>query len=667
MRLSIILPAHNEEARIGRMLDAYLPFFAARYGSDVELIVVVNGSTDRTEDVVAGYARRYPILRQIVEPRPVGKGGALILGFEAAAGDLIGYVDSDGATPPEAFQDLVDRLGDASGIIASRWCRGAEVSPRQPLVRRITSRVFNLMTRVLFGLRLTDTQCGAKLLRRKPLLDVLPRLGITRWAFDVDLLFQLKRAGYAVTETPTVWHDVEGSKVQVGRTSMEMTLALARLRLLYSPLRWVVSLYDRFVVPWVHPEGLERDHLLRHSLVLLAGTQLGAICNLAFQVIMVRMLSVGDYGVLAAMLGIAAILGMPLGALSGAVTHFTAHFMADKQADKVKAMLLGLCRDLLAPSLLLLALTALGYPWLATFFRLDTPVPLFLTVVAMMLGIYSALATGVLMGWQAFGWVAVLSNSWGVLRLLFGVLFVAAGGAVAGALTGQLVGALLGTVLSFAVCGRLLTRGWPRGERPVGMYAYMGRYMAAFAGLAVLSNADMVLVKHYFDPEQAGAFAKAAMAARIIFFLPQPIAAAMFPKVTSAGEASYASWRTLSKALVLVGLMVVGIGLFCTVFPVWVLQILAGTRDPALVPVLRGMIWALAPVTLVTVLLNYELAQRRFIVTVPLVACAAAYVAGVARWHATVLEVVGVLGAVGTVSLVLVLACLPWREMRKKS
>jgi glycosyltransferase involved in cell wall biosynthesis len=165
MRLSIIVPAHNEEARIGRMLDTYLPYFSDRYGSAVELIVVVNGTTDRTEAIVAGYAARFPLLRVLVEPGRVGKGGALMLGFRAARGDWVGFVDADGATPPEAFDALVTHIGDAGAIIASRWCRGARVSPRQPLARRLASRCFNLATRLLFDLPITDTQCGAKLMR----------------------------------------------------------------------------------------------------------------------------------------------------------------------------------------------------------------------------------------------------------------------------------------------------------------------------------------------------------------------------------------------------------------------------------------------------------------------------------------------------------------------
>jgi len=252
MKLSIIIPAHNEENRIGRMLDAYLPYFSEAMGDQVEFFVVINGSSDGTDRIVKQYEEKYSCLRHLIEPRPVGKGGALMMAFEKEKGDLVGFADADGATPPSAFKDLIDSLGDADCIIASRWCRGAQVSPPQPLLRRIASRTFNLITRVLFGLPLTDTQCGAKLMRREAIQKVLPHIGITQWAFDVDMLFQLKRAGCVIREIPTVWQDVEGSKVRVAHTSMQMFFALGRLRLMHSPFRFIVTLYDMTLGPTIH-------------------------------------------------------------------------------------------------------------------------------------------------------------------------------------------------------------------------------------------------------------------------------------------------------------------------------------------------------------------------------------------------------------------------------
>ena len=251
MKLSIIIPAYNEEDRLGPSLAQYAAFYEQRREA-VEILVVVNGSSDRTEDVARAFAAAHPIVRVLVEPRKVGKGGAILIGFRAAAGEAVGFTDADASTPPDAFQDLADHLGDAGAIIATRWHPESKVWPRQTLRRRIASRLFNGVVELLFGMGLRDTQCGAKIMRREAIHRVLPHIGVTRWAFDVDLLFQLHRAGYRVLERPTTWHDAGGSRLRLGRASLEMFVALIRLRILYSPLRGLVALYDRTIGRLVH-------------------------------------------------------------------------------------------------------------------------------------------------------------------------------------------------------------------------------------------------------------------------------------------------------------------------------------------------------------------------------------------------------------------------------
>ncbi len=252
MRLSIVIPAYNEEARLGAMLTEYTRYFIEAYGDDVELIVVVNGSRDHTEDVAESFVRDHAQVRIIVEPSAIGKGGAIMMGAAVAQGDWIGFVDADGATPPAAFNELMQHRDEGDAIIASRWLPGSVVNPRQPLKRRIASRIFNRLVRLLFKVTITDTQCGAKLIRGDAMKHVLPKLGLTRWAFDVDLLFQLRRAGYRISERPTEWHDVAGSQLKVGRASLEMLLAITRLRMLHSPLHWVVTTYDYTLGRLIH-------------------------------------------------------------------------------------------------------------------------------------------------------------------------------------------------------------------------------------------------------------------------------------------------------------------------------------------------------------------------------------------------------------------------------
>lgn len=662
MRLTLIIPAHNEESRIGRMLDAYLPFLAARYGGDVEVVVVVNGSSDDTAGVVAGYAARFTQLRCIVEPRAVGKGGALIIGFREARGDLVGFVDADGSTPPAAFQDLVDRIDGAEVAVASRWCRGATVSPPQPLARRIASRVFNLLTRLLFGLKLTDTQCGAKLMKREALTPVLDTLGITRWAFDVDLLFQLRRAGRTIVEVPTTWHDVAGSKIQIVAVSAEMLAAIIRLRLLYSPLRWLVGAYDALLGPVMHSTGRERDHLVGHSLILLACAQVANVANLLFQAAMMRMLDEPQYGTLAAMLGLFAALTIPLGALPWAVAHFTAGFLKDGDFGRAGGLTTAVTRDLALGGAIACLPLVVFQAALAGYFRVDSAVPLLLTALAVGLNAVGSTYVGALQGAQAFGWVAGIGAAASFLRLGLAVALVAATGTAVGALVGHATSMLALAFVGIVGFGQVLGRSVAAAQRPPGFYRYCLRYVIAYAGYAILMNADLVLAKHFFSAEEAGRYAVVAMVGRIILFLPQPIVMAMFPKVVSRGDVSQADWRTLTKALVLACLLIGGAAGLCSLFAETVLTGLSGSRSADLVPLVRLMVWGLCPLSLTFFIMNFELAQRRFAVAIPLLLVAAGYLACLARWHATMQQVVTLLAIAGSIAFVASVACLPWRS-----
>ena len=240
MKLSIIIPAYNEEKRIGVTLKEYVEFFNDKLGKDYEIFVILNGCRDDTLGVVKGFNVKFVDIKEAI-----GKGGALIEGFKQVNGDFIGYVDADNATPPRAFYDLYENIKDKDGIIASRWIKGAKIGSKQPISRRLASRGFNILVRSLFGIGLRDTQCGAKLFRKEAVKKVVNKLGITRWGFDIDLLYLMKREGFNVTEIPTEWNEPGDSHLNVKKTSYEMFLSVIRLRLIYSNFKFIVKIYDK--------------------------------------------------------------------------------------------------------------------------------------------------------------------------------------------------------------------------------------------------------------------------------------------------------------------------------------------------------------------------------------------------------------------------------------
>jgi glycosyltransferase involved in cell wall biosynthesis len=206
MRLSIVIPAHNEEERLEPTLAAYW----GEFSRDSEILVVVNGSRDRTADIARAFAKNHQGVTVLEIPEPVGKGGAVKSGFTQSRGDSVGFVDADLATSPTEFRRIIEAGESGDGAIGSRWAKGARVIGRSAL-RSFVSRSLALIVRTLFGLPFTDTQCGAKVFRHRYLAGYLANSQVNDMAFDVELLLLLTRAGARIVEVPTVWVAQPGS------------------------------------------------------------------------------------------------------------------------------------------------------------------------------------------------------------------------------------------------------------------------------------------------------------------------------------------------------------------------------------------------------------------------------------------------------------------------
>jgi glycosyltransferase involved in cell wall biosynthesis len=249
----LLIPAYNEEHRIEPVLRDYVRYFAHGYPGKFQIIVVLNGCRDNTLGVVQRVAAEHPAISALNFPDPIGKGGALIEGLKLAPlADVIGYVDADGATPPRAFHDLINHIGpEVDCAIGSRWLPGAVLHIEQSSRRQFASRVFHSIVQGLFWMNIRDTQCGAKVMKRETVEKIHPFLRIADMAFDINLLYALKHAGFRILEVPTEWTDKIGTKVTLFRTSLVMFLSVIRVRLVYSPFyQWLRPL--RPLEGWIY-------------------------------------------------------------------------------------------------------------------------------------------------------------------------------------------------------------------------------------------------------------------------------------------------------------------------------------------------------------------------------------------------------------------------------
>jgi dolichyl-phosphate beta-glucosyltransferase len=206
--ISIVIPAYNEEERLGPTLDRVLDF-AEQSGWNAEVLVVNDGSQDRTADIVRDYAQKTGIVRLLDNPGNRGKGYSVRNGVLHATGDIVLFTDADMSSPIEEAPKLLSALMEGADIaIGSRWARSELQTRRQSLMRQFLGRVFNLLLRALLRLNFKDTQCGFKAFRREAAQTVFPLQHIERWGFDPEILFLAHKLGYCIAEVPVRWgHD----------------------------------------------------------------------------------------------------------------------------------------------------------------------------------------------------------------------------------------------------------------------------------------------------------------------------------------------------------------------------------------------------------------------------------------------------------------------------
>ena len=208
--ISVVLPAKDEEHRIAATLERLVA--AAPATGITEIIVVDDGSTDRTAAIVREFVQHpTPLVRLVQHERNRGKSASLRTGMQAAQGDLIALFDADLSVGPEHLADAVALIEGGADVVTGKR-RQRET---QPFVRQAGSRLFGLMQRTLVGLPFLDTQCPFKVLRREVVEQVIPHLFVDRWNFDVEFLVVAQKLGFVIRELLVEWVHVDGSTIRL--------------------------------------------------------------------------------------------------------------------------------------------------------------------------------------------------------------------------------------------------------------------------------------------------------------------------------------------------------------------------------------------------------------------------------------------------------------------
>ncbi len=240
MRVSIIIPAFNEAARLPMTLAATAEYFRMR-SDPFEILVVDDGSKDATASVVSEYAKKHPdvSLQCLSYGGNRGKGFAVRYGMMRAGGDLRLFCDADLATPAEEYEVVLASMEQAGAEIGigSRPLRNSHLLVHQPWYREWLGRGFNKAVRLLAVSGIADTQCGFKLFTAQAASDVFSRCRLDGFAFDSEALYIARRLGYEIAEVPIRWSHKDGSKVSMVRDGLKMLRDLSTIRWMHRALK----------------------------------------------------------------------------------------------------------------------------------------------------------------------------------------------------------------------------------------------------------------------------------------------------------------------------------------------------------------------------------------------------------------------------------------------
>src|SRR5262245_37234731 len=210
MQLSVVIPAYNEEKRLGRTFDTIIEYLK-RTGREWEIVVHDDGSRDETAALVNRYSSQHPSIRLSQVNVNHGKGYAVKHGMLAARGDWRLLMDADLSTPMEEFDKLWPWTQQGFPIvIGSRKIKGAQIEVRQPWLRQRMGLAYSYLSKWFLATPVLDFTCGFKLFRGDAAGDIFRRSLIERWGYDSEILFIAHRLGYKIKEVPVVWrHDAE--------------------------------------------------------------------------------------------------------------------------------------------------------------------------------------------------------------------------------------------------------------------------------------------------------------------------------------------------------------------------------------------------------------------------------------------------------------------------
>ena len=236
-KISIVIPAYNEENNLKKGVLDVVTAYLSKSSFDYEILIVDDGSTDKTVEIVKKYIQKEKKIK-LIQNSHGGKAMAVITGMQKAIGDIVLFTDTDQATPINQLEKFIPVFDNGFDIVigSRRGRKGA------PLVRKLAAWGFSVLRTLILGLPFKDTQCGFKAFSRKSIEKIVPIIknewgvihfkgGAVNAGFDVELLYLAKKYGFKIAEVPVEWNYVDTERVQVIKDAAAAIYDMFRIRI----------------------------------------------------------------------------------------------------------------------------------------------------------------------------------------------------------------------------------------------------------------------------------------------------------------------------------------------------------------------------------------------------------------------------------------------------
>lgn len=402
---------------------------------------------------------------------------------------------------------------------------------------------------------------------------------------------------------------------------------------------------------------LSSNKIIKEGTLLFISTMIGNIASYFFQFFMSRKLSIEDFGVFNSLMSLFIITAVPIGTLLTIIARYTSQFKAKGEYEKIHIMYKSAgSRIALIGIICVIAFIFLSGN-IMVFLNLSARAPIVIIGLMLAVNFILTLNLGVLQGLQRFWFLGVNMGLNGVIRLILGIVFVYLGFKVNGALGATLLAGAVVFMITVVPLRKFLLNPAKcniiNGSSYKDVFSESMPVMLTYLSFAILTNIDLILVKHFFTPEDAGNYAAVAILGRTVLYLPGAIAIAMFPMVAENHTLNKKSHSLLKNALLFSAVLSgMGMALFI-VIPEFILTISMGGKYAPVSNLLRLFGIAMFPFSMMNIMINFNLARRRVKFLYTLIFACALQIMLISLFHSTLVEVLLIMMGVGVILFIM--------------